>query len=172
MADYKKLIPFILRWEGGFVNDPHDAGGATNKGVTLATYEAYCRAKGYPRPTVERLRNLTHREWEDIYKTMYWDRWQADHIHHQPIANILVDWLWMSGEYGIKIPQRLLGVDVDGRVGTQTLAAINAQDPRTLFDNLKAARIGFINDICHRRPRNERFRRGWLNRLNALTYEE
>ena len=28
-----KLAPFILKWEGGFVNDPLDLGGATNKGV-------------------------------------------------------------------------------------------------------------------------------------------
>ena len=33
MAEVKKLVPFILKWEGGFVNDPDDLGGATNKGV-------------------------------------------------------------------------------------------------------------------------------------------
>ena len=33
MADVKKLAPFILKWEGGFVNDPDDLGGATNMGV-------------------------------------------------------------------------------------------------------------------------------------------
>ena len=38
MADVNKLLPFILKWEGGFVNDPADAGGATNKGVTIATW--------------------------------------------------------------------------------------------------------------------------------------
>ena len=40
MADIKNLIPFILKWEGEFANDPTDRGGATNKGVTIATYEA------------------------------------------------------------------------------------------------------------------------------------
>ena len=48
MANVEKLVPFILKWEGGFVNDPDDLGGATNKGVTLATYTQYCRKKGYP----------------------------------------------------------------------------------------------------------------------------
>lgn len=48
MADVNKLAPFILKWEGGFVNDPDDLGGATNMGVTIGTYEAYCRKKGYP----------------------------------------------------------------------------------------------------------------------------
>ena len=56
MADVRKLAPFILKWEGGFVNDPDDLGGATNMGVTIGTYEAYCRKKGYSKPTVERLK--------------------------------------------------------------------------------------------------------------------
>ena len=35
MADVKILAPFIIKWEGGFVNHPNDPGGATNKGVTI-----------------------------------------------------------------------------------------------------------------------------------------
>lgn len=38
MADVRKLAPFILKWEGGFVNDPDDLGGATNMGVTIGTW--------------------------------------------------------------------------------------------------------------------------------------
>lgn len=38
MAKIDVLLPFILKWEGGFANDPADAGGATNKGVTIATW--------------------------------------------------------------------------------------------------------------------------------------
>ena len=38
MAKVEILLPFILKWEGGFVNDPADAGDATNKGVTIATW--------------------------------------------------------------------------------------------------------------------------------------
>ena len=32
MANSKILEPFILKWEGGFVNDKDDLGGATNMG--------------------------------------------------------------------------------------------------------------------------------------------
>ena len=39
MADVKILAPFILKWEGGFVNHPNDPGGATNKGVTIAVWK-------------------------------------------------------------------------------------------------------------------------------------
>lgn len=171
MADVRKLAPFILKWEGGFVNDPDDLGGATNMGVTIGTYEAYCRKKGYPKPTVERLKNLTKEEWTEILKTMYWDRWKADEIKSQSVADILVDWVWASGAHGIKIPQRLLGVKVDGIVGPKTIAAVNAKNPRELFDMIKIARFDFIEDICRKRPTNNKFKRGWMNRINDIKFE-
>ena len=37
MANVNQLAPFILKWEGDFVNDPADLGGATNMGVTIST---------------------------------------------------------------------------------------------------------------------------------------
>ena len=37
MAKIDSIAKFILSFEGGFVNDPVDRGGATNKGVTIAT---------------------------------------------------------------------------------------------------------------------------------------
>lgn len=171
MANVNKLAPWILKWEGGFVNDPDDLGGATNKGVTLSTYMQYCRKKGYPVPTVERLKNLSDREWTEILKTMYWDRWKADQIVDQSVANILVDWVWASGAHGIKIPQRLLGVTVDGIVGPKTIAAVNSRNPRELFDLIKIARFDFIEDICRKRPVNNKFKRGWLNRINDFIFE-
>ena len=171
MANVKKLAPLILKWEGGFVNDPDDLGGATNRGVTLATYMQYCRKKGYPVPTVERLKNLSDREWIDILKSLYWDRWKADQIESQSVANILVDWVWASGNYGIKIPQQLLNVKVDGIVGPKTLEAVNSRNPRELFDLIKIARFDFIEDICQKRPANNKFKRGWLNRINDFIFE-
>lgn len=38
MANVNELTPLILKWEGGFVNDPDDLGGATNMGVTIDTF--------------------------------------------------------------------------------------------------------------------------------------
>lgn len=170
MADVTKLAPFILRWEGGFVDDLDDLGGATNRGVTIGTYATYCKKKGYPAPTVERLKNLSDKDWTEILKTLYWDRWKADNIKSQSVANVLVDWVWASGVNGIKIPQQLLGVTVDGIVGAKTLAALNARNPKELFEEIKEARVQFIEDICRKRPANNKFKKGWLNRINDLQY--
>ena len=167
MADYRKLKPFILRWEGGYINDQADLGKQTNKGVTLSTY----RSVFGKNKTVSDLKKITDEQWEFIFKKFYWDKWKADDIKDQNVANILVDWLWCSGSYGIKIPQRVLGVYVDGIVGSKTIAAINARDGRELFDTIKQERKDFIDRICQTRPQNRKFKNGWMNRINSLAYE-
>ncbi|MCF2708182.1 glycoside hydrolase family 108 protein [Bacteroides pyogenes] len=187
MAKIELLAPYIKKWEGGFTDNPADAGGATNMGVTIATFEAYCKRKAYPRPTVERLKRLTENEWLDILKTMFWDRWKADLIKSQKVANILVDWVWGSGKHGIVIPQKMLGVEPDGIVGNKTLSAVNFADPDQLFEALFDARVKFLNDITNAsiakferkigrkatekellKHTNKRFLKGWLNRLNSI----
>ena len=167
MANHKILEPFILRWEGGFVNDKDDLGGATNMGVTLATYRSVFGIK----KTAKDLKRMTMVQWGIIFKKLYWDKWKAANIKDQNVANILVDWLWCSGSYGIKIPQRVLGVSADGIVGSKTIAAINARDGRELFDTIKQERKDFIDRICQTRPKNRKFKNGWLNRINSLAYE-
>lgn len=167
MANHKILESFVLKWEGGFVNDKDDLGGATNMGVTLATYRSVFGNK----KTVKDLKRMTRVQWGVIFKKYYWDKWKADDIKDQNVANILVDWLWCSGSYGIKIPQKVLGVSIDGIVGTKTIASINARDGKKLFDTIKQERKDYIDRICQARPQNMKFKKGWLNRINSLDYE-
>lgn len=173
MANIDNLAPFILRWEGGFVNDPVDKGGATNMGVTIGTW----RSVGYDKDgdgdiDVDDLHLLDKEDViERVLRPHYWNRWRADEILNQSVANILVDWVWASGTHGIKRPQRILGVTPDGIVGPKTLAAVNSMDPMELHFRIKNDRIKFIDEICQRDPSQERFRKGWMNRINALVYQ-
>lgn len=190
MAKVESIVPFILKWETGttgigltneqlfekaklkgFANDPDDLGGATMCGVTLATFTEYCRRKGYPRPTIVRLKVITYKEWLEILKTMFWDKWKADQINNESIALILVDWVWGSGKYGITIPQKAIGVTADGIVGPKTIAAVNAKDPKQLFDLIRKERLAYIERICRSRPTNLKYKRGWLNRLNDIKFK-
>ncbi len=173
MADVNKLIPFILRWEGGFCNDPNDLGGATNKGVTFKTYKSYCRTIGKPIPSIGDLRRLTDEEFTEILKQMYWDVCKADFIESQSVANAIVDWAWNSGTVtAIKEIQKELGLKDDGIIGNITLSAINSHSPLPLFGRIKRKRIGYIERICEKRPTNMKFYNGWINRINSLKYEE
>ena len=158
------------------MNDPADAGGATNKGVTLTTW----RQVGYDKNSdgmidIEDLKLISDDDvLNRVLKPHYWDRWKADSINNQSVANILVDWVWASGIHGIKIPQKLLGVVDDGIVGDLTINALNKyhQSQKVLFQDIFTARVAFIDDICKRRPANEKFRKGWTNRLNDILFHE
>jgi len=108
---------------------------------------------------------------EYILRPHYWNRWRADEIQSQAIANILVDWVWCSGKYGITFPQGILGVQRDGIVGEKTLWAVNNfPDQKALFEKIKQTRRAYLNMICIDRPVNKRFLKGWLNRLNDFKW--
>lgn len=104
MANYKLLGEYILSWEGEYVNNPNDKGGATNKGVTISTW----KVQGYDKNKdgiidVKDLKLISDADAINVMKKNYWDKWKADLIKDQSIANILVDWVWGSGKYGITI---------------------------------------------------------------------
>lgn len=172
MARVNELVPFIKRWEGGYVCDPDDLGGATNMGVTIGTYTDYRKKKGMKKPTVAELKNISDEEWMDILKTMYWDRFKADEIQSQSVANLCVDWIWCSGTTAIKRVQKVVGAKQDGIVGPKTLSAINSISPLPLFGMIKSERKRFLEEICRKRPANKKFLRGWMNRLNDLQFDD
>lgn len=188
MADIEKLIPFIIKWETGtiqkkgesandlferarktgFANDPKDTGGATQTGVTIGTYRSWCRKHKVSEPTVENLKCIPYATWLSILKEGYWDKWRADEILGQGVANMLVDFVWASGSHGIKEPQKFLGVVPDGVVGPKTLSAVNSRGPITLFYQLRNLRIKFVEDIVKRRPSQKKWLKGWKNRINDI----
>lgn len=165
MAKAKILRPFILSWEGGYANVSGDSGGPTMKGVTIGTF----RKVFGQNKTVEDLKNITDDQWLTIFKQYYWDKWKADEINSQSIANLLVDWVWGSGVHGIKNTQKILGVKIDGIVGKQTLGAINNYpNEHELFDRLWKEREDYFNRIA--KGEKKKFLNGWMNRLRGIQY--
>lgn len=166
MAKYTKLIQKVLKWEGGYAGNI-DGMTCTMKGVTLATYRKFFGSN----KTCKDLKEITQAEWDLIFKEGYWDKWRADEINNQSIADLLVDWTWASGRYGIILPQRVLGVKDDGVVGPKTIAAINNyQDQKELFWKLWSRRKRHFEDIA--KNGKEKFLKGWLHRLEDFTYNE
>jgi len=189
MANIEKFIPILFRWEAGinmksgetleqafqrakktgFANDPQDKGGATMIGVTIGTFRTYCRYKGRGTASVQDLKNITYKEWRDVVHTLYWSKWKADLIEDQAVANMLVDWVWASGQgIGIKRVQKILGVTADGIVGPKTLAAVNAANPAELVKKVYDARVAHFNAIVRNNPSQKKWLKGWLNRVNYV----
>ena len=66
---FDKALKFVLKHEGGYVNNPNDKGGATNKGITQNTYNGWLRSKGQ---NLKDIRNITDSEVKEIYYNNYW----------------------------------------------------------------------------------------------------
>ena len=166
MARKEVLKGFILSWEGNYACVSGDKGSHTNKGITIGTFRSvFGQGK-----SVNDLKNMTETQWDYIYERLFWNKWKADQINDQSIANLLVDWYWSSGSYGIKLPQKVLGVVQDGIVGAKTLSAINNYpNERELFDRLWSEREAFFKRIGV--GTQSKFLRGWLNRLNGIRYK-
>lgn len=164
MANHKTLAPFVRYYEGGFVNDKDDPGGATMRGVTLATFRSIFGKN----KTVSDLKNITDSQWNTIFKKYYWDKCKADQIDNQSVANMLVDWCWHSGA-GNSIPyiQRIVGVKADGIIGNATITAINRySNQQSLFSQLKIQRKTFLKG----RKTWWKYGNGWTKRVNAINY--
>ena len=171
MAKIELFAPNILAFEGGYVDDPTDRGGVTNMGVTLTTWKKV----GYDKDgdgdiDAADIRLLSKADAIAVLKLNYWNRWRADQINNQSIAEILVDWLWGSGKWGIVIPQRLLKVPEDGIVGPSTLFAVNSSNQRGLHAAIFQARVSFIRDLVNNHPEQNKFFNGWMNRLNKFKF--
>lgn len=192
----EKFVPFLLKWETGTVRrngesneslferakrtgyacDPDDRGGATMCGVTLATFTEWRRAHGKPMPAVADLKRINYDEWQAILKARFWDKCRADEIRNQRVAEIIADWVWLSGPSVIRRMQNAVGVAADGVVGDKTLAAIihseTESEIKDLIERMKSARIAHIEEICRARPRNLKFRAGWLRRISDICCEK
>ena len=167
MADYTKLIPIIKKWEGGYSDNPNDRGGATNSGVTLAVYQSvYGKNK-----TKNDLKKMTSDQWNYIFTKLYWNKWKADDIKNQSIANILVDWVWMSGYGTIKKIQSLFGLTADGIVGNKTISYINSHDQEEVFNKILNRRKQFYESLVKNNPSHKVFLKGWMNRLNTFKFQ-
>jgi lysozyme family protein len=74
------ILDFTLKYEGGWSDNPRDPGGATMKGVTLATYAAF---KGRPVSKGE-LNAIPDADLFAIYRKGYWDAVDGDRLPAGP----------------------------------------------------------------------------------------
>lgn len=175
MASFDAFFPTMLKHEGGFVNDPVDPGGATNKGVTMETFQSCAKRYLGIEPTLENLKALTDAQAGKIYKPLYWDKIRGDEIEPQELANIVFDFQVNAGANASKLLQRVLNdlgakppLAVDGAIGSTTMAALTSMDQTEVYRRYKQGRIDYYEDLVAKRPALGKFLKGWLNRVNSF----
>lgn len=160
---FMKGLKFVLQWEGGYSNHPADPGGATNKGVTQATYNEYRKDKGLKYGSVEYIKAV---EVEEIYSDMYYKKSGA-HNMPEKVSICLFDWAVNGGvSRAVKHLQRALGVIEDGKVGPKTIEAATSQNETTIAKKFLSIRVDYYNTRSS--SLKSYFLKGWLNRVNAL----
>lgn len=156
--NFEACLRHVLQFEGGFVDHPRDPGGATNKGVTIATYRAW-----KPGATVADLKRITDAEVAAIYKAWYWQPVRGDNLP-PGLDLVAFDAAVNSGpSRGAKWLQQALGVQADGQIGQVSLAAAGRQYGPAVIQRACAIRLGFLRSL----GTWDAFGRGWQRRVEA-----
>ena len=152
MAD---IIDDIIRREGGYSNNPADAGGRTDKGISERAHpEAWTDGK------------VTDAEARAIYEAKYLKGPKLDLIKDKQLMTQMVDFAVTSGpQLAIMRLQEILHVTVDGTMGPETLAAINTMHPDDLNNSLVVTRMKMICKLVQKNPSQLQFLSGWANRI-------
>ena len=160
-AAFEPALVAVLQHEGGYVNDPQDPGGATNRGVTQTVYDDYRRGKGLAPRSV---RQIEQSEIGDIYRKLYWDKVRGDDLP-SGVDYAVFDFAVNSGPArAARFLQRAVGVTEDGKIGPITIAAAKAKEPTRVITALCCARQQFLEGL----PHFARFGRGWTRRVSEV----
>lgn len=157
MGIYQSAHPTWFRW--GYINtilEKHDG----NK--IEASIELY------------QDRSLT----QDVYDFMkknFWDVMKLDSVTSQKIAEeLFIFGTNANMKAGVKMAQRLIGVEDDGIVGNGTITALNAFDERVFDKEYDLLEQAYYMNLILRHPELEVNEKGWIRRseLAMLPIEE
>jgi len=169
MSRFEDCLGYILRFEGGYSNHPADRGGATNKGITQGTFDAYNEGLGRDTKSVE---SITDSEVQAIYLERFWNPCRCGDLHN-PLDLVVFDSAVQHGvSRAAKWLQREVGVATDGVIGNATLFAVNQEALKhglaELVERYMWVREEFYAAIIARDPSQEVFANGWKNRMLEL----
>ena len=193
MADFEIAYGETELREGGYVDDPVDRGGETHRGVTRKFHPNWAGWKIVDQIKLdhpddfktwidanEKLAALA----KDLYRKKYWAPIRGDELPSQHIANKVFDTGVNQGvarsvrylQEGLNLLNRnqtdYADIQVDGKLGKLTLSTMagfleleNGQ-PDYLLKALNLLQASFYFDIMRKDSTQERFARGWLNRVD------
>lgn len=159
-------IPFMDVCEGGYVNNPHDSGGPTNHGITLATLSAW-RGQAC---TAQDVFRMSLGEAHYIFFRNYW-------VEGLPAGADLMflDISINMGKHKASLMlQEALGFTsnppkgskdvMDGIIGPHTIQRAHEEDIKDILHLMTQTRIDEYDAIVKVRPDQAVFLEGWLNR--------
>jgi lysozyme family protein len=187
MADFKIAHDETMGNEGGYANNPADAGGETYKGIARKFWGSWrgwviidraiaSLVKQPPYGTRE------YRNWTDhlnkqlaglnslqelvlaFYRVNFWDKYRLTEIQNQQVANWLYDHAVNGGGRGAMWMQEAAGVTADGDIGPKSVEAINAAIPADLLNKAREIAKNYRLAKVEKYPDQKQFLHSWLSR--------
>lgn len=160
-TSFDTALASVLAHEGGYVNNPHDKGGATNRGITQHVYSDWLRDHGLPDQDVK---TISPAEVLGIYKVQYWNPVKGDQLP-TGLDYATFDFAVNSGTgRASRYLQQAVGVIQDGAIGPNTLAVVSAAPATAVIDTLCDLRLAYLRqlkDFLY-------FGNGWTARVNDV----
>jgi type VI secretion system secreted protein VgrG len=173
MANFDLYFPKEIVLEGSVFEDvAGDSGGATKYGLTLDDLqEFHLDENGDGIIDVNDIKLLTRTDAGRVLKKLYWDYYYTDTILNQSVGEYVADAGLNQGRVLMtKYIQTIIGVTVDGKFGPNTLKVLNNFNQQDFFNKFKSMRIQRYNNIVANRPSQNKFLKGWINRVNAIPF--
>jgi lysozyme family protein len=187
MAEFKKAFEKTMAHEGGYVNDPDDAGGETYRGISRVY-----NPRWYGWSLIDQEKNkfdfplcLEHnkelnKSVEDFYKDRYWDINRLDDFP-QIIAEEMFDtgvnmgitkaakFFQTALNYLNKNGHLFVELVVDGKIGPKTLNGLqriqDGKDLDVLMIMLNTLQGQHYFKIMDKNPIQKKYARGWFRRV-------
>ena len=181
MAYFEEAFDITMGHEGGYSNDPHDAGGETYRGIARKYHPKWAgwNIIDDTKPNIDD--RALDRYVMDFYEEHYWDRLRLDEFEDQDVANEMFD---TAVNMGVRRAGRFLqeclnylnrneslfrDLVEDGIIGSATLDALNEigshRDQRILLIMLNVCQGRHYMAYMKKSPTQERFARGWFSRV-------
>lgn len=178
MAEFKKSIIYTLGYEGWdlITDDPSDKGGATRYGISLNFAQETDDLDTFDlnddsQITKEDIKLLTSDKALDIYKEYFWDIARLDDLSSDKKAFIFFDAIVNHGlKNATGLAQKTLidlgfKIKFDKIFGKNTFNALEQADEDEFVKIFLQKRKNFFQAIVNNNPSQNRFIKGWLNRI-------
>jgi lysozyme family protein len=168
MASFDKAIEFVLKNEGGFVDDPKDTGGATKYGISLAFLKRH--GIDVNKDGVVNKGDVVILSVDDAKKLYKENFWLGDGIKEQTLATKFLDCCVLEGvgqaTHLLQRALNYLGAHLveDGVFGEQTLAALNSADKKKVMELWPHILVQFYERCVEVAPQKRKFLDNWLSR--------
>lgn len=149
---WNSAFNLLMEFEGGFIDNPNDKGGATKYGISK---------KQYPDLDIE---NLTIEKAKEIYHRDYWDRYKCRFLPDYLSVALFDSVVNSNAKRMIKLLQKALGVTVDGIIGNETIGAANRLPAKKVLNDFLDLRLEHLMSLKDWKY----FGKGWAARVFKL----